>query len=792
MKKQQMILVIQKMIAVVLCVAMVLSLCVMIPQSKAEAATSTFEKSIAGFPDSYKPYLRTLHDKYPNWKFVPYNTGIAFTTAVKKEYENDRSLIENAYSNYLKSNASGNYNSSTKKYIAKDGSSWVVASKNCISYFMDPRNFLDEEHIYMFEQLSFDAATQTQAGVEAILQGSFMYNTNIGYLNSLGKYIATNVKYSAQIMSAARETNVSAYYIASKILQEIGKSKHSVYAGMGAGGSINGNYSSTYKGIYNFYNIGASSGANPIANGLSWAKSGNTYERPWTTPAKSILGGAKYIGEKYINCGQNTTYYQRFNVNNNSKYNLYDHQYMTNICGAASEASYTSDAYRALGITALAKTFVIPVYNDMTPKNKTVTLGTGTKTGSVISSVNMRKGAGTAYDKVITLSAGDKVTVIGGIMTTVPFGTRWLSNPYWYQVSVNKSGKKYTGYIAASYVSLDVQMYAAKSVKTKLPVTTSSGGKIYYMTSDPSVATVEYTGYVKGKKKSTVTIYAFSATGNMSAIKVKFTDAKPVTSVSLNQKEAQISVGGNLKLKASLLPADATTQTLKWKSSKTSVAKVSSSGNVTAKKPGKATITATSDSGKSAKCVITVVPKKVSVKGASKSYNSIKLTWKKRKNVTAYWVYRKNSVGKYVKIAKVKGTKTSFTDKKLIMGTSYSYKVRAYKKVSKVNYKGPYSKVITVKPVTAKPAVVGKAAKKSVSLTWKKVQGASGYNIYRSDSSNGVYSLVKNINKSGVLAYTEKGLQPKTTYYYKVCAYRNVSGNVIEGKKSKIVSITTK
>ena len=121
----------------------------------------------------------------------------------------------------------------------------------------------------------------------------------------------------------------------------------------------------TYTGIYNFYNIGATSSANPIANGLKWAKSGSTYQRPWNTPEKSILGGAQYLGEKYINAGQNTMYLQRFNVKSNGTYSIYTHQYMTNISGAASEAASTADAYQSLGIAAHAKTFVIPVFNNM-------------------------------------------------------------------------------------------------------------------------------------------------------------------------------------------------------------------------------------------------------------------------------------------------------------------------------------------------------------------------------------------------------------------------------------------
>ena len=55
----------------------------------------------------------------------------------------------------------------------------------------------------MFEQLAYDSSSQTQAGVEAILQGSFMYKNNIGYIDTTGKYQTTNTLYSAQIMTAA-------------------------------------------------------------------------------------------------------------------------------------------------------------------------------------------------------------------------------------------------------------------------------------------------------------------------------------------------------------------------------------------------------------------------------------------------------------------------------------------------------------------------------------------------------------------------------------------------------------
>ena len=184
---------IRKILAVILIIALVTGLenYAGIVDTTVKAADA-FETSINGFPASYKTYLRKLHNKYPNWKFVPDNTGVDFFTAVENEASHNRSLIENAYSKYLKSNLAGDYNASTGKYIAKDGASWVSASKNCVAYFMDPRNFLDENHIYMFEQLAYDSSSQTQAGVEAILQGSFMYKNNIGYIDTAGKYQTTN------------------------------------------------------------------------------------------------------------------------------------------------------------------------------------------------------------------------------------------------------------------------------------------------------------------------------------------------------------------------------------------------------------------------------------------------------------------------------------------------------------------------------------------------------------------------------------------------------------------------
>ena len=83
------------------------------------------------------------------------------------------------------------------------------------------------------------------------------------------------------------------------------------------------------------------------------------------------------------------------------------------------------------------------------------------------------------------------------------------------------------------------------------------------------------------------------------------TVVKPVTSISLNKTSATMKKGETLQLSATVSPSDATDKTVTYKSSNTSVATVSSSGKVTAKGGGIATITATAG-GKSATCKITV------------------------------------------------------------------------------------------------------------------------------------------------------------------------------------------
>ena len=314
-----------------------------------------FEKMLTqqGFPDSYKDSLRALHKSYPFWEFRAYQTGVKWEDALANECKLGVNLISNSKSVAWKSTEEGAYDASTGTWKVFDGTSWVAASSTAISYYMDPRNFLNDRNIFQFELLEYQSQYQTKDGVAIILNNTPYSNQSYTYPDiSTGK--DRTITYADTFIEAAASSGVSPYHLASRMKQEVVTSATTVSS------AVSGNHS-TYPGIYNFYNIGAVSSSNPVANGLKWASTGTTYLRPWTNPYRSIVGGASYIGTSYINKGQNTLYLEKFNVTANSRYN---HQYMTNVEAAYSESIKTKKAYEEM-LNTTPIVFSIPVYEEM-------------------------------------------------------------------------------------------------------------------------------------------------------------------------------------------------------------------------------------------------------------------------------------------------------------------------------------------------------------------------------------------------------------------------------------------
>lgn len=333
-----------------------------------------------GVPDEYKSYIENILKYYPNWKFVFYDTKLDWNSLFGTDQQGyvGRSLIPSSCPLSYRSTASGCYNWRTDAWIMQDAGGWYQANSQTIAYYMDPRNFLNINDVFMFESLSYDKETQTLDGVKKILEGSFMDNVKIKDTDG------TSITYAEAYIKAAEITKVSPYHLASRTIQEVGKSGSSSVKGQGT--DVNGE--KKYVGYYNFYNIGATQDQNnPIANGLRYAAgltqkydtekkkyvdvplSNNTittYKLPWDSQYKAIVGGAIWIGNGYINSTykQNTMYFQKFNTSGGNA----GHQYMGNIMAPLSEASTIKNTYNKLGILDKSFTFIIPYYRNM-PKN---------------------------------------------------------------------------------------------------------------------------------------------------------------------------------------------------------------------------------------------------------------------------------------------------------------------------------------------------------------------------------------------------------------------------------------
>lgn len=185
------------------------------------------------------------------------------------------------------------------------------------------------------------------------------------------------------------------------------------------------------------------------------------------------------------------------------------------------------------------------------------------------------------------------------------------------------------------------------------------------------------------------------------------------------------------------------------------------------------------------------LPKKPTLKTAeSVDFNAIKVTWKKVDGASGYYVYRKADGEKYFKqIAEVNGNKTfTSTDLSATTGVKYQYTVRAYRNRNGKPYAGLYdSKGVTATACTKAPTIKSGVSTVSdkLKLTWSKVNGATGYNVYRKLENDKNYKLIKTINGNGNVEFTDSGLKCGVKYYYRVNGFRTVDSKNYEGLGSK-------
>ena len=441
------------------------------------------------FPEDYKVKLRQLWAQHPTWVFKAQHLSMTWAEAISADAENKP--LKNAVTepDSWKSMEDGAYNWKNGSYVAIDSGGWVTAAPAVVSYYMDPRNFLDETYIFQFEDLQY-SPSQTVEGVKAILP-------------------AKQEKFAEDLLKAAKASKVSAYFLATRMAQE----------GSKIDGTWVGDDGVSYKGYYNFFNYGAYAGDQygtyhgAVTNGAIYAQ-----RQGWDTPYKCLLGSAEKIGSGYINKGQNTLYYQKFNV---AGENLYNHQYMSNVQAPTAESKIRAGSLTAAEADS-ALTFIIPVYKEM-PQEATVLPG---MTGNNNNFLDKLTAKGITLSPTFDRYTMEYTGVVGEGVTSVQLsatknasdakvsgtGTKTLkSGENTYQITVTAtSGEKrvYTVTITAPGGSDPTEPSTPTEPTTQKPTLTGTAYRVGDTVTGVEPGT-EVAGFLKklGVKNGTVALY---------------------------------------------------------------------------------------------------------------------------------------------------------------------------------------------------------------------------------------------------------------------------------------------
>lgn len=305
------------------------------------------------FPADYQSALNALHQAHPNWVFKPVYVGDTFDYAVGQQMAvASRALVSTYYNECFRSMLDRDYNWQTNTWKQWEPG-WAGASEETVRYYMDPRNFLNENDIFMFESLIYEKY-QTQGAVEAALSNTFMSNAKVP---------GAEYTYAWLFCWIGEKYNINPVALASRVRQE---------QGAGTSDLISGKYAG-YEGLYNYFNIQATGSSRDqiVQNGLKEAKTGSTMMLPdgtvssgsWDTPTKALIGGSLKFANLYILKNQNTLYAQKFDYD--GQYNgKYWHQYMTNIMAPYSEGNQVRRSYTNSGQLGNSFVFLIPVYEE--------------------------------------------------------------------------------------------------------------------------------------------------------------------------------------------------------------------------------------------------------------------------------------------------------------------------------------------------------------------------------------------------------------------------------------------
>ena len=162
-----------------------------------------------------------------------------------------------------------------------------------------------------------------------------------------------------------------------------------------------------------------------------------------------------------------------------------------------------------------------------------------------------------------------------------------------------------------------------------------------------------------------------------------------------------------------------------------------------------------------------ITPKPVS---ARHTENGVEIEWTYSSDADGYYIYRKNKSGDYEKIATVKGKENlSYTDKNAFSSYENTYSVKAYNENGVSRY---FTKGVSAYYIATPKLSSASNHYNGIKVSWKKVAGATNYEIYRKEAGATSWDYVGTTSKSR-LYYIDSDVEHKNTYRYTVRAYND-------------------
>ncbi len=481
----------------------------------------------------------------------------------------------------------------------------------------------------------------------------------------------------------------------------------------------------------------------------------------------------------------------------------------------------------SFGLGSTDINYSIQIYKDITnksnPQSGTPALsepvrGRTTYAGIYTVDLNedVRLKQGEYYSIVITFtnSKGNKIKVYcdndadySGFQTFNKTGydqSFYISGNYAQDLKKNSNSESFS--VRIKGLTVDVDRKSLKNIRlNKKNITMNVGEKekltyaltpsdaqnqLTWKSNNKNVLTVNNKGEITAISKGVATVTVADRSGLFSQCSITVNDIVDATIIQLNKNNLSLNIGEKETLNATIFPSNATNKNVIWSTSDEKVVAVKN-GIITAKAIGTATITVCTSNGKKAMCDIKVID---SLRNKEPSIKTATIVKKSISKVSIQGVPKtKTYTGKQIKPSvKVYDGKTLLKNKTnytISYGTNKATGKATIKIVGKGNYSGTITKTFYIVP---KKVIISsvKPGKKQLTVKYKKVTGASGYQIgYSTSKSKGFKYITVN---SKTVSKVIKKLKSKKNYYVKVRAYKSVGKKKYYGDYSSVKTVKIK